>query len=30
MSTNFDNFFGTEIAQRVGLCDVHSFSTSPN
>jgi len=22
--------FGTQIAQRIGLCEVHSFSTSPN
>ena len=21
---------GTQIAQRIGLCEVHSFSTSPN
>jgi len=22
--------FGTQIAQRIGLCEVHRFSTSPN
>jgi len=29
MSTKFDNF-GTQIAQRIGLREVYSFSTSPN
>jgi len=30
-STNFDNqIFGTRIARRIGLCELHLFSTSPN